>query len=124
MKVSQMDLSQVFNIICKIMFILIMINMVIKKDKNKLIKIDSSKVQNVCLHYDGKFYYYTALVNGKLNLIEHSKRVKKCFDYSKIEISDLSVIWETDIPKDKTLLKIEDLPTLENKKNNTSKKFF
>ena len=72
--------------------------------------IDSLRVKNVCLHFDGNFYYYTALIDGYLTFIACSNDLKIWLGKSGIAISDLSVIWEMDIPPDVTLLSCENLP--------------
>lgn len=72
--------------------------------------IDSQRVKNVCLHFDGNGYYYTALIDGHLTFITYSNDLKNWLEKSGIAVSDLSAIWEMDIPPDVTLLACENLP--------------
>ena len=72
--------------------------------------IDSLRVKNVCLHFDGKGYYYTALIDGNLTFIAYSNDLKNLFEKTCIAVTDMSAIWEMDIPPDVTLLSCENLP--------------
>jgi hypothetical protein len=72
--------------------------------------IDSLRVKNVCLHFDGNSYYYTALIDGNLTFIAYSNDLKNWLKKSGIAVSDLTAIWEMDIPLDVTLLACGNLP--------------
>lgn len=72
--------------------------------------IDSLRVKNVCLQFDGNGYYYTALIDGHLTSIAYSNDLKNWLDKSEISVSDLSAIWKMDIPVGVTLLACENLP--------------
>jgi hypothetical protein len=72
--------------------------------------IDSLRIKNVCLHFDGNSYYYTALIDGYLTFIAYSNDLKNWLEKSGIAVTDLSAIWEMDIPPDVTLLPCENLP--------------
>jgi hypothetical protein len=89
--------------------ILRILNMNIPVDNNTGL-IDSVRIKNFCLHFDGESYYYTALIDGYLTFITYSNDLKNWLGKSGIAISDLSVIWEMDIPPDVTLLACENLP--------------
>lgn len=72
--------------------------------------IDSLRVKNICLHFDGQIYYYTALVDGQLVFIAYSNDLKNWLANSGIAVSDLAAFWEMDIPEEVSLLAYENIP--------------
>lgn len=72
--------------------------------------IDSLRVKNVCLQFDGNVYYYAALIDGHLTFITYSNDLKNWLEKSGIAVSDLSAFWEMDIPPGVALLACENLP--------------
>lgn len=72
--------------------------------------IDESKVKNVCLCYDGKELYFTAIVNGIFIYIKHSFNLENWFKKSNIPISRLCDIWEMEIPDDENIIEMENIP--------------
>lgn len=83
-------------------------NLSIEKNIDGL--IDESKVKNVCLHYDGEKYYFTAIVNDSFVYITHSPNFEIWFKNSNIPISRFCDIWEMEIPKDVIMNEPEYLP--------------
>ena len=73
--------------------------------------IDKNLVENVCLNYDGKDFYFTAIVNGIFVFINYSTNLENWFKKSNITISRLCDIWEMEIPSDINIINYEDIPT-------------
>lgn len=92
-------ISRIFNVVA--------LNLPIDKQTGL---IDSLRVKNVCLHFDGNGYYYTALIDGNLTFLAHSNDLKNWLEKSGMAVRDLSTIWEMDIPPGVTLLACENLP--------------
>jgi hypothetical protein len=72
--------------------------------------IDTVRVKNVCLHFDGESYYYTALIDGQLVFVAYSNDLKNWLAKSGIAVSDLAAFWEMGIPEEVTLLAYENIP--------------
>lgn len=73
--------------------------------------IDTIKVHNVSLHFDGVNYYYTAIVGKILVFISYSNDLKNWFQNSGIYVVDTSAIWEMEIPEEKVLVELENIPS-------------
>lgn len=72
--------------------------------------IDESQVKNVCLHYDGEKYYFTAIVNGSFVYITHSPELELWFKKSGVPVSRFCDIWEMHIPENANFLVYENIP--------------
>lgn len=78
-------------------------------------KIDASKVKNVCRHFDGTNYYYTAEVNGVLIFLVYTNDLKNWFENSGIDVCDFSGIWESPIPDNRKLVECDGVPKVTTK---------
>lgn len=88
--------------------------MVLEVDKQTG-KIDSTKVKNVCLHFDGENYYFTALVNGALTFIVYTSDLMTWFQNSGISVCNFSEMWRNAIPEDRKLIECTNIPRTGNK---------
>lgn len=97
-------------ILSKLTFYLMrMVAMTLPVDKNTGL-IDKNAVENVSLHYDGKDFYFTAIICGKLVFLKYSVDLENWLRNSNITIGRLCDVWEMEIPNNAEFLAAGNIP--------------